>query len=95
MTGKNEKQVKQECKHCKVNCKIERLREHLKKCRAYAIQSQLLTVDSSHECANMDPVASAAAHQIHEKQIQQHNQTRSEFFWGRQGMSVDSTSSSS
>ena len=45
VNNKNEKQVKEQCKHCdvKVSCKIERLREHLKKCKVYAIklQSQL------------------------------------------------------
>ena len=32
VNNKNEKQVKQQCKHCnvKVSCKIRRLREHLK-----------------------------------------------------------------
>ena len=47
-----------------------------------------MTRDSSDECANMGSLASAAALQIHEKQIQQDDQTQSKFLCGRWDKSV-------
>ena len=55
----------------------------------------MLTADYSDECANVYPLSSAAPLHIPEEQVQQHDQTQSEFSLGRRDKSVASTASSS